>query len=131
MAVFAGFEEYHIVMGPAGPENGPKPPRKAKERVLVRTLASGGVTGQSTPPFTCAMGGFDRFRRVRDPNGTILTTFGPPAGPAGPGPKIFSVGGPGGPEKIFPKYFFVQKRYSLGPEWVLGPKNSFWTPLDL
>ena len=73
----------------------------------------------------------DRFRRVRDPNGTIRTTFGPPPGRPGPGPKMFSVGGPGGPEKKFsPKIFFVQKRYSLGPEWVLGPKNSFWTPLD-
>ena len=31
--------------------------------------------------------------------------------------------GPGG-------IFFIQKRYSLGPEWVLSPKNLFWTPLD-
>ena len=75
----------------------------------------------------------DRFRRVRDPNGTVLTTFGLPAGPAGPGrpgsEKIFGRGSRGS-KKIFPKNFFVQKRYSLGPEWVLGPKNSFWTPLD-
>ena len=77
----------------------------------------------------------DRFRRVRDPNGTIWTTFGPPAGPgpAGPGRarKIFRSGVPGAPKKKFsPRIFFVQKRYSLGPEWVSGPKNSFWTPLD-
>ena len=52
----AGFEAYYRVSGPAGPENGPKPPRKAKKRVLVITLARGGVTGRSTPPFTCTMG---------------------------------------------------------------------------
>ena len=76
----------------------------------------------------------DRFRRVRDPNGTILTTFGLPAGlarPARPGPeKIFGRGSRGSRKFFFPKNFFVQKRYSLGPEWVSGPKNSFWAPLD-
>ena len=72
----AGFEAYYIVMGPAGPENGPKTPRKAKKkRVLVITLARGGVTGRSTPHFACTMRVPDRFRRVRHPNKTILTTF--------------------------------------------------------
>ena len=69
-----------------------------------------------------------RFRRVRDPNGTILTTFGLPAGP---GPKMFSVGGAGSPEKFFPKNFFLFKN---DIHWVLvgfwAQKNSFWTPLD-
>ena len=68
----------------------------------------------------------DRSRRVRDPNGTIWTTFG-----AGRARKFFRSGVPGVPKKIFPpRIYFVQKRYSLGPGWVLGPKNSFWTPLD-
>ena len=69
----------------------------------------------------------DRFRRVRDPNGTIWTTFGPPAGPARPalpGPEnFFGLGSRGSRKKNFPKNFFVQKRYSLGPGWVLGPKK--------
>ena len=114
-------------MGPAGPQNRPKTPTEAKKRVLVITLARGGVTGRSTPPFACTMGCFDRFRRVRDPNGTIWTTFGPPPARAR---KFFRSGVRGVPKKIFPKNFFVQKRYSLGPGWVLGPKKSFWTPLD-
>ena len=126
---FLDFEAYYIVSAPAGPENGPKPPKNPKKRVLVITLARGGVTGRSTPPFPCTMGVPDRFRRVRDPNGTILTTFGLPAGPAGPGPKVFSVGGPGGPNIFSPRNFFVQKRYSLGPEWVSGPKKTHFGPL--
>ena len=77
----------------------------------------------------------DRFRRVTDPNGTIWTTFGPPAGPARParaGPeKFFGRGSRGSRTHFFPqRFFFVQKSYSLGPEWVLGPKSSFWTPPD-
>ena len=72
----------------------------------------------------------DRFRRVRDPNGTIWTTFGPPAGPAR-ARKFFRSGVPGVPKKNFaPNIFFVKKRYSLGAEWVSGPKNSFLAPLD-
>ena len=54
----------------------------------------------------------DRFRRVRDPNGTIWTTFGPPAGPARParaGPeKFFGRGSRGSRKKIFPKYFLFK-----------------------
>ena len=115
-------------MGPAGPENGPKTPRKAKKRVLVKTLATGGVTGRSTPPFTCTMGVFDRFRRVRDPNGTILTTFGLPTGPAG-ARKFFRSGVPGVPKNFSSNIIFVQKRYSLGPEWVWGPKKLILDPL--
>ena len=66
----------------------------------------------------------DRFRRVRDPNGTIWTTFGPPAGP-----KNFSVGGPGGPEKkFFPKNFFCSKTLFIGSCWVLGPKKLILGP---
>ena len=76
----------------------------------------------------------DRFRRVRDPNGTILTTFRLPTGPAGPGragsENFFGRGSRGSRNFFSPRIFFVQKRYSLGPEWVSGRKNSFWTPLD-
>ena len=87
-----------------------------------------------TPLFPCTLRVPDRFRRVRDPNGTVLTTVGLPGGPAGPGrpgsEKIFGRGS-WGSEKKFPQEFFVQKRYSLGPGWFLSPKkNSFWTPLD-
>ena len=38
LGVFAGFEAYYRVSGPAGPENSPKPPKKAKKRVLGITL---------------------------------------------------------------------------------------------
>ena len=77
----------------------------------------------------------DRFRRVRDPNGTVLTPFGLPAGPAGPGrpgSKIFFGRGSRGSEIFFfSKFFLVQKRYSLGPEWVLGPKKLILDPSRL
>ena len=77
----------------------------------------------------------DRFRRVRDPNGTIWTTFGPPAGPARParaGPKIFFGRGSRGSRKTFlPQRFFLFKN---DIHWVLSgfraQKNSFWAPLD-
>ena len=61
----------------------------------------------------------DRVRRVRNPNGTIWTTFGLPAGPAGPArarSEIFSVGGPGGSEIFFPKYFLFKNDI----HWVLS-----------
>ena len=48
----------------------------------------------------------DRFRRVREPNGTILTTFGLPAGPAGPGSENFF--GWGAEKQIFPQFFCSQ-----------------------
>ena len=120
-SIFGRFCRYNLVMGPAGPQNRPKSPTEAKERVLVITLARGGVTGRSTPPLACTMGCFDRFRRVRDPNGTTLTSFGPPAGPARPAravPEIFfGRGSPGSRKKIFPHEFFLFKN---DIHWVLS-----------
>ena len=77
--------------------------------------------GRTTPLFPYTLRVPDRFRRVREPNGTIWTTFGPPgsaAGPARAGSEIFSVGGPGGPKIFSANFLFVQKHYSLGPGWV-------------
>ena len=111
---FGRFCRYNLVMGLAGPQNRPKTPTEAKKRVLVITLARGGVTGRSTPPFTCTMEVFDRFRRVRDPNGTTLTTFGPPRR-AGRARKFFRSGVPRVPKKkIFPKDFFCSKTLFIG-----------------
>ena len=109
------------------PKTGQKPPTEAKKRVWGIALARGGVTGRTTPLFPCTLRVPDRFKRVRDPNGTIWTTFVPPAGP---GSEKFFGRGSRGSKFFYAKNFFVQKRYSLGPGWVLGPKNSFWTPLD-
>ena len=112
----------------SAPKTTQKPPRQAKKRVLVITLARGGVTGRSSPPFACTMGVFDRFRRVRDPNGTILTTFGPPAGRAR---NFFRSGVPGVPN-FFPQKIFLFKN---DIHWVLSgfraQKTHFgplWTP---
>ena len=61
----------------------------------------------------------DRFRRVREPNGTIWTTFGLPVGPAGParaGLEIFFGRGSRGSQKnFFPKNFFCSKTLFIGP----------------
>ena len=66
---------------------------------------------------------------LQTPTERFWPPLGPPPARPGPGPKIFSVGGPGGPEKLFsPRIFFVQKRYSLGPGWVLGPKKLILDP---
>ena len=115
---FWPFLPVQLVHGAGWPPKQPKTPTEAKKRVLVITLARGGVTGRSTPPFTCTMGVFDCFRRVRDPNGTIWTTFGPPAGPARPalpGPeKFFGRGSPGSRKFFFPKRFFCSKTIFIG-----------------
>ena len=65
----------------------------------------------------------DRFRRVRDPNGTILTTFRLPTGPAGPGragSENFFGRGSRGSEKNFRQEFVLFKN---GIHWVL---SGFW-----
>ena len=46
MGILGVFEAYYIVSAPAGPQNRPKTPTEAKKRVLVITLARGGVTGR-------------------------------------------------------------------------------------
>ena len=79
------------------------------------------------PPFPCIMGVPGRFRRVKEPNGTIWTTCGLPPGPARParvGPEnVFGRGSRGSEKNFSPKIFLVQKHYSLGPGWFSGPKN--------
>ena len=109
--------------GQPAPKTGQKAQRRPKKRVLGITLARQNV-------FTCLFGFKNHFwgrPTVLEGLQTPTERSGPPLGPT----AGFAVGGPGGPEKKFsPRIFFVQKRYSLGPGWVLGPKNSFWTPLD-
>ena len=103
-----------------------KNPNTGQKRILGIPFSRGGVEGQTDPTFPLFLRVPDRFRRVRDPNGTILTTFGPPGGPAGPArarSEIFIGRGPGGPKFFPPRILFVQKRYSLGPESVLSPEN--------
>ena len=119
---FGGFCWFRGLLqgpGPSRPRKRPKTPQNTKKRVLVITLARGGVTGRSTPPFPCTMGVPDRFRRVRDPSGTILTTFGLPAGPAGPARarKCFRSGSRGSRKKIFPERIFLFKN---DIHWVLS-----------
>ena len=126
LAVFAN------TCGPWGqpaPKTGQKAQRRPKKLVLGITLARQNV-------FTWLFGFKSHFwgrPTVLEGLETPTERSGPPLGPPparpGPGPKIFSVGGPGGPEKkFFPKNFLFKKRYSSG--WFLGPKNSFWAPLD-
>ena len=72
----------------------------------------------------------DRFRRVREPNGTIWTTFGLPAGPAGParaGSEFCSVGGH---EKKIPQELFCSKTIFIGSWLGFGPKKLILDPLD-
>ena len=96
------------------PKTAQKNPKEGQKRVLVITLARGGVTGWTTPLFPCTMRVSGRFRRVRDPNGTIWTTFGLPAGPAG-SEKIFGRGSRGSRKKNFLKNFFCSKTIFIGP----------------
>ena len=111
------------------PQNGPKHPKRSQKRVLAITLARRGVAGQIDPTFPCILRLPNRFRWVRDPNGTLWTPYGEGGGRAGRARKNFRAGS-GGSKNFFHQNFFDQKRYSLGPEWVWGPKNRFWTPLD-
>ena len=126
--MFNLIEAYYRASAPADPQNGPKTPTQAKNRVLGLTVARGGVTGRTAPLFPCTLRVPDRFRRVRDPNGTVLTTFRLPAGPIR---KFFQSGVPGVPKKISPIIFLFKNVI----HWVLigfwaPKKNSFWTPLD-
>ena len=126
------------------PKTGQKHPTEAKNGFVGITLARGGVTGRSTPPFPCTLRVPDRFRRVRDPNGTVLTPFGLPAGPAGPGrpgsKNFFGRGSRGSRKKNFPKDFlfkndihwvlsgFRAQKTHLGPPWT-PQKGPFWPNL--
>ena len=59
----------------------------------------------------------DRFRWVREPNGTIWTTFGPPgvlAGPARAGSENFFGWGSRGCRKNFPQEYFCSKTIFMG-----------------
>ena len=90
---------------PSRPQNGPKHPKRAKKRVLAITLARRGVAGQIDPTFPCILRVPNRFREVRDPNGTLWTPYGGEGGRAWPetnfgrGPVRWS-------EKKIPQTFF-------------------------
>ena len=135
LGIFRGFWGLLQGLGPSRPQNGSKTPNTGQKRVLGITLAGGGVESQTYPTFSLFFLRVpDRFRRVRDPNGTILTTFRLPGarpGRPGPGPKIFSVGGSRGLKHFSPR-FFCSKTLFIG-SWVgFEPKNKhwFWAPLD-
>ena len=112
--IFGEFEAYCRASA------GPKSPITGQKRVLGITLARGGVAGRMTPLFPCTLRVPNHFRRVRDANGTIWTTFGPPGGPAGParaGSEKFFGRGSRGSENFFPPRIFFYKNVI---HWVLS-----------
>ena len=129
--ILGNFEACYRVSAPAGPQNRPKTPNGGQKTCLGITLARA-VTGRMTPPFPCTLRVPDRFRRVRDPNGTIWTTCVPPGGPAGPGwagSENFFGQGSRGSEKNFRQEFFCPKTLFIG-SWVgFGPQKTDFRPL--
>ena len=120
------------IFGRLAPKTGQKAQRRPKKRVLGITLARQNV-------FTCLFGFKNHFwgrPTVLEGLQTPTERSGPPLGPPparpgrpGPGPKIFSVGGPGGPEKkFFPKNFFFSKTLFIGSWLGFGPKKLILGP---